>query len=276
MNIKNDYINLLKNSGVWDPEGDYEKIYNKYRFRETGQDVGKEIKEFEADINERCNRIPLGHILGYVELNSNRYVVGTGVFIPRIQSLGIIDWIKENKRIDSSSLVYDLCSGSGAIGIEMWKMTNAKIICIEKSDVAAKYLKRNILRHNAKRVSVCKGDIKEYSDKMIQKSGEADIVISNPPYVPKKMKQPPEWGVHHPEESVYAEQGGLDIINASALFAKETLKKDGVVLIEHDENQGESVSEILAKNNFYKIQTIINENYSDETGLSIFTIGYRQ
>lgn len=275
MKTKEDYINLLKSAGVWDPVGDYEKIYNQYNFTEAGQDDPKAVKEFEADIHERCNRIPLEHIVGYAELNSNRYVVGTGVFIPRIQSLGIVDWIKENQAIDPSSFVYDLCSGSGAIGIEIWQMTNANIVCIEKSDLATKYLKRNILRHHAEKVAVYQGDIKEYFDKMLQKPVEAEIVISNPPYVPKEMAQPPEWGVHHPEESVYAEQDGLDIINASALFANRALKKDGVVLIEHDENQGESVSTILASNNFYNIQTIINEKYSDETGLSIFTIGYK-
>ncbi|CAM5237342.1 Modification methylase HemK OS=Lysinibacillus sphaericus OX=1421 GN=LS41612_11920 PE=4 SV=1 [Lysinibacillus sphaericus] len=99
--------------------GDYEKIYSQYYFTEAGQNDPIAVKEFEADIHERCNRIPLEHIVGYAELNANRYVVGTGVFIPRIQSLGIVEWLKENKAIAPSSFVYDLCSGSGAIGIEI-------------------------------------------------------------------------------------------------------------------------------------------------------------
>ncbi|MCG7498974.1 peptide chain release factor N(5)-glutamine methyltransferase [Vibrio sp. Of7-15] len=269
-------LNNLKASGIWDPVGDFKAILNKH-FSGISQITNQNVLHFQADIQERVRRIPLGHILGYTEFNGYRFVVGTGVFVPRQQSTMLLDWLHKNVDIQPGALIYDLCSGSGAIGVSAWKQhPNTKVVCVENDDVAYQYLCRNINRLASEEHVIAKmKDITNHTD-FVDHHACVDVMISNPPYVPNSEDLLPEWQQHHPVNAIYSGQGGNQMIEASISLAESLLKPGGTILIEHGEFQKDIVKNIFKRYQFHSVETHTSHQFSDETGLAVMTTGTKQ
>lgn len=135
---------MLQASGVWDLEADLSCLIDRYIER---VDKSRALDEFMLAVKERCNRIPLGHIVGMVEFDEMPLVVGTGVFIPRPHSQIIHKWLETSAALRPGATVLDLCAGSGAIGLAIARRRpDLKVTCVEFDEIAMQYLKRNIDR----------------------------------------------------------------------------------------------------------------------------------
>ena len=75
--------------------------------------------------------------------------------------------------------------------------------------------------------------------------GAVDLVTANPPYVPDGTAVEPEVADHDPPEAVFAGPDGLAVIRPLLSVAAGLLKVGGVLAIEHDDTQGESVPALL-------------------------------
>ncbi|WBG61837.1 N5-glutamine methyltransferase family protein [Pseudomonas citronellolis] len=265
----------LQRAGVWDPHGDLQAIAERYE-GDDGAAAQAAVEHFRQDIAERCARIPLGHILGHVDFGDLRLVVGSGVFIPRQQSLALVEWVLDNLALDERALVYDLCAGSGAIGLSLWARTGAQVVCVERDAVPSLYLQRNICRVGAEGqgVRAQAADVARLPD-FESARHSADLVVCNPPYVPEGMLLEPEWGVHHPQAAIFAHAQGVGLIQASSQLAWLLLKPGGTLLLEHAESQIEQVHTILTAAGFSAINTLQNEAFSDATGPSVLTSGVK-
>jgi release factor glutamine methyltransferase len=265
----------LEGAGVWDPVQDLQAIVDKH-FNTGGLPDPKRMAGFRQDIAERCARIPLGHILGYTDFADLRFVVGSGVFVPRIQSMAIVRWIEQNLILDSRSIVYDLCAGVGAIGLAIWSRTAAKVVCVEMEATAQTYLERNIVRMGVgdQEVTLCRANINR-TDAFESATGCVDVVVANPPYVPRGTELLPEWGINHPAAAIFAPDEGVALIQATARLASLVLKPKGTLLIEHGESQEQQVGFILKNHGFSSICTSINERFSDATGPSVITVAIK-
>ena len=268
-------LEALTDAGVWDPVQDLQAIIGKH-FSAGGPLDPQRMAGFRQDVAERCARIPLGHILGYADFADLRFVVGSGVFVPRIQSMAIVQWIEQNLSLDARSTVYDLCAGVGAIGLAIWSRTAAKVVCVEVDPIAQTYLKRNILRMSAEEqgVTICEANINRIDD-FDSARGCVDVVVANPPYVPQDTVLLPEWGVNHPAGAIFAPNEGVALIQATARLANLMLKPRGTLLIEHGESQEQQVGLILKNHGFCSIRTSVNEGFSDTTGSSVITVGIK-
>ncbi|QXI26841.1 N5-glutamine methyltransferase family protein [Pseudomonas vanderleydeniana] len=266
-------LDSLTRAGVWDPAGDLKAIAGKH-FPPGAEPDRQRLSMFRLDVAERCARTPLGHILGYADFADLRFVLGSGVFIPRLQSMAIVRWIEQNLALDSRSTVYDLCSGVGAIGLALGTRTGASVVCVENDALAQAYLRRNIHRLCPGRhdVILYESDITRL-DRFEQARCSVDVVVSNPPYVPAGTELLPEWGVHHPSEAIYANDQGIGLIEASARLASFILKPDGTVLIEHGEAQGDKVRSMLGRHGFGSIRTFVDGRFGDSTGPAVVTVG---
>ncbi|MFW3898677.1 N5-glutamine methyltransferase family protein [Pseudomonas bharatica] len=262
----------LSEAGLWDPQGDLQAITDKH-FKGGRALDPQRLDAFRDDIAERCSRIPLGHILGYADFDGRRLLVGSGTFVPRRQSLAMVRWIERNLALTCASTVYDLCAGVGAIGLAIWAATAARTVCVDNDSTARTYLQRNIRRLDAQReVSVLAADITR-PEAFATARGRVDVVVSNPPYVPPGSELLPEWGEHHPPGAIYARRQGAELIVASAVCAAGLLRAGGVVLIEHGETQSEQVAAALERHGFQAIHHCRDDDFSDATGASVFTVG---
>ncbi|EQC00974.1 peptide chain release factor N(5)-glutamine methyltransferase [Photorhabdus temperata] len=263
---------LLAEAGVWDVETDLDCLIDRYLERRC-QDRARD--EFMLAVHERCNRIPLGHIVGIADFDELPLVVGTGVFIPRPHSQIIHKWLENEHEVPQGSVVLDLCSGSGAIGLAIAKRRpDLKVTCVEYDDIAFQYLTRNISRlvSWAVKADALKADLRDWQA-FSQFNGSVALIVANPPYVPEQQTILPEWEEHHPYVSVYSGDDGLDLTRLIIKQAKQLLQSNGWLVIEHGENQQESVRTLFSDAGFSLVRTIIDENISDTTGSSVITVG---
>jgi release factor glutamine methyltransferase len=71
--------------------------------------------------------------------------------------------------------------------------------------------------------------------------GKADLVISNPPYIPLGATVPPEVGEYDPPAALWSGADGLDAIRAVERAARRLLRPGGMVAVEHGAPQGAAV-----------------------------------
>ena len=80
---------------------------------------------------------------------------------------------------------------------------------------------------------------------LVDLDGIVDLVTANPPYVPDGTAVEPEVADHDPPEAVFGGPDGLAVIRPLISVAAGLLKVGGVLAIEHDDTQGESVPALL-------------------------------
>lgn len=192
---------------------------------------------------------PLQYVLGKWDFYESEFYCGKGVLIPRPETEELcektINYVKNLGRC----VVYDLCAGTGCIGISIAKKCkNAVVYLVEKSTDAMPYLLKNADNvDNAKVIcaDIC-GNVELES---------ADVIVSNPPYIKTDEIDNLQNEVKY--EPVMALDGGKDgldfyrVINDS--WAPR-LVKGGKLFLEIGNEQGQSVSELLT--NFDDIEVI--------------------
>ena len=138
----------------------------------------------ETMANRRLSGEPIQYILGEWDFMDFKFKVGEGVLIPRPETEILVECVLERIKDIAEPVVYDLCAGSGCIGLSIKKLRpDAKVYLVEKSENALKYLRKNAenLCSELAGTTVIQGDIlnvEEFSD-----LPEADAIVSNPPYI---------------------------------------------------------------------------------------------
>jgi len=263
---------MLQESGVWSVEDDLSCLVDRFIERANKK---RALEEFMLAVQERCNRIPLGHVIGTVDFDDMPLVVGSGVFIPRPHSRIIHKWIQSSAELRPDSKVLDLCAGIGAIGLGIARRRpDFNVTCIEFDPLAVQYLRRNIDRLSYKGVqaSCLQADIRD-EQAFAHFAHQIDLIVTNPPYVPQAQELLPEWREHHPQSSVYSGADGLELIRQIISLADQALVRDGWLVMEHGEGQAEAVRELFRRSYLTDIQTVIDEDESDASGNSVMTIG---
>ena len=132
-------------------------------------------------INRRKNGEPLQYILGKWDFYDLSFSVGEGVLIPRPETEILVDFALDKLRNIKNPVVYDLCSGSGCIGLTVAKhIKDAKVYLLEKEEKALKYLLKNKEDLKLQNVTVINDDLFTVDLSLFP---ECDLIVSNPPYI---------------------------------------------------------------------------------------------
>ncbi len=182
-----------------------------------------QAERFDALVQQRAGRIPLQHLTGTAPFLGLELHVGPGVFIPRPETELLARWAIERE----PQVVVDLCSGSGALALAVkTALPKARVFAVERSPAALEWLHRNTAGTG---VEVIEGDIRTVELDVV-----ADLVVSNPPYVPAGVEVSAEVEAD-PAEAVFAGDDGLDLIPAVIMRAAGLLKPGGWFGFEHDD-----------------------------------------
>ncbi|MDR0314592.1 MAG: peptide chain release factor N(5)-glutamine methyltransferase [Oscillospiraceae bacterium] len=195
-------------------------------------------------IKRREEREPLQYILGNWPFMGLEFHVGPGVLIPRPETQQLAE-IAVKKINEGKSVVFDLCAGSGCIGLCVaYYCKNTDVYLIEKSQQAAEYLNRNIKRLNIRNAHAMIGDIKDgYLPFNIP---EPDIILCNPPYIRSDEINRLQEEVQ--KEPVMALNGGEDGLEFYRVLADKWLryiKKDGSLIMECGQGQESDITDIF-------------------------------
>ena len=168
----------------------------------------KGVELLRECIKKRSEHFPIQYILGKRSFYDYEFIVGEGVLIPRPETEMLVEQAAEFIRSNNitTPVIFDLCSGSGCIGITLAKLfPEANVYCFEKSDIALGFIKKNIELNNVVNVRVIEYDI---FDGLPLDLSHPDILVSNPPYIPTNDISELESEVR--KEPVMALDGGTD------------------------------------------------------------------
>lgn len=229
-----------------------EKVFGldrtQYYLKSDEKVSDEKYDELISYATRRASGEPLQYILGQWEFMGRSFLVGEGVLIPRPETEMLveaaIDFIKDIER----PVIFDLCSGSGCIGISV-AAENPKctVYLLEKSDEAITYLKKNIELNMVKNVFLVQGDI--FTDYHKFSDLKPNLILSNPPYIESDtVSSLQDEVLREPVMALDGGADGLDFYRAISSYWISLLNDDGAVIVECGENQGEKICEIFKEN----------------------------
>lgn len=138
-----------------------------------------ERTSFQHYLSQLQSSVPYQYAVGSAEFMGRIFKVGPGVLIPRPETEELVSWIiEDHQSVDHSFTLLDLGTGSGCIAVSLaLELPKSAVIAIDVSEPALEFARYNNDRYAAN-VLVRNGDILNESLKL-----NADIIVSNPPYV---------------------------------------------------------------------------------------------
>ena len=179
----------------------------------------------------RSRRIPLQHIVGTAPLGPVTVQVGPGVFIPRPETEGLLEWASAQP-LPPRPVIVDLCTGSAALALALSKFwPDARIVAVDDSDDALDYARRNVA---GTPVELLHADVTD-SALLPELDGQVDLLVANPPYIPDGVALEPEVAQHDPPHALFGGPDGMTVINAIVELAGRWLRPGGRCAVEHDD-----------------------------------------
>lgn len=235
---------------------------------------------FESMLGRRESREPLQHIVGHAPFRYLDLDVGPGVFVPRPETELVvqeaIDWITAHGLY--SPRVVDLCAGSGAIGLAIaTEVPGAQVWAVELDTQAAQWTRRNMHKVGERFPDLVANYRLEVADAtcpvtLATLDGTADVVISNPPYIPlTNVPQQPEVRDFDPDTALYGGSAdGMMIPERIIVRAAALVRTGGLFVMEHDITQGDRTVAFARANGFTEART-----HTDLTGRPRYLVATR-
>lgn len=206
------------------------------------------LEQYRSRLKKRAMRIPLQHILGIQEFMGIEFFVNDKVLIPRQDTEVLVEEVLKEK----GGTVLDLCTGSGCIAVSLAKLGHFQQV--DAADISVDAL--DIAKENAKRAGV---QVRFYQGNLFETiTQKYDIIVSNPPYIPKEVIETlePEVKKYEPYQALYGPNHGLYFYETISKFAVDFLNSDGKIFYEIGYDQAEAVCTILERNKYKEIEVI--------------------
>ncbi len=196
---------------------------------------------FKDCIKRRCNHEPLQYIIGMWDFHRFSFKVGEGVLIPRPETELLVEFAVEKIQKNDFKVVYDLCCGSGCIGLTLAKIfPNIKVICIDLSEAAIEYTTTNKELLGADNVTVVKADVLDSVGFL--GLPRPDMILSNPPYIKtEEIKTLQPEIAFEPFMALDGGDDGLVFYRALSENWFTYINKGGYIAMEIGEEQGKDV-----------------------------------
>lgn len=215
----------------------------KALFDETEADLVL-VEKLNDVIERRKNGEPLQYIIGEWDFYDMTFFVGKGVLIPRPETEMLVDLTLQKFKDNDRIIVYDLCAGTGCIGLTVAKhLKNSTVYLIEKEENALKYLIRNKEKYGIDNAIIIKGDILNFD---VTSLPNADLILSNPPYISTDEIQLLQKEVlNEPITALDGGKDGLMFYRAIASKWTDKVNKNGIIAMECGENQTDGITAVF-------------------------------
>ena len=146
----------------------------------------EQYDEFIKYINDRINGRPVAYIVGNREFMGLDFFVKEGVLIPRPDTETLVEEIIELCKNKSEQInILDIGTGSGSITVSLAKyIENSKVMSFDISDIPLEVGKINAINNEVdNKIEFVKSDV---FSAIKDTEKQFDVIVSNPPYIPKK------------------------------------------------------------------------------------------
>lgn len=204
------------------------------------------IDLFNGLVKKRASGYPLQYILGEWDFYGFTFKVNEGVLIPRSETEQIADEACKFLADKKNAVVFDICSGSGCIGLSVAANNpHCKVYLLDISPFALKCGNENRENLSLENARIFDYDI--FSGFDGDRLPVPDVILSNPPYVTKEEFETLETEIfYEPEEAIVAPGDGLCFYRALCEKWLPYLKKGGFFMFESGEGQPEKIIEMIS------------------------------
>ncbi len=201
-------------------------------------------EEFIAKVTQRASGVPVQYVIGSWDFYGEAFAVGEGVLIPRPETELLVDFACDFLKDKPDSVVFDLCSGSGCIGLTVARLNpSSKVYLVEKSPEAMKYLIENKKKFGVENAIVLSGDI--FSGFELFDIPNPDLILSNPPYINSdEISALQSEVLLEPATALDGGEDGLDFYRAIA--EKWLPFCGGAIAVECGEGQADDIRRIFS------------------------------
>ena len=206
-----------------------------------------EEEQYRKALEQRAVHVPLQHILGYQDFMGLRFQVNEHVLIPRQDPEILVE--EAMRYLHDGMRILDLCTGSGCILLSLLHYSNdceGTGVDISKEALQVAALNAELLGIKA---DFLKSDLYE------KVTGKFDLLVSNPPYIERKVIPTlmEEVREYDPYIALDGGEDGLDFYRRIIGGAQDYLKRGGQILMEIGSGQAQAVSELLREAGFKEI-----------------------
>ena len=201
--------------------------------------------QFEVVVARRVRREPLAYITGSREFWNLTFAVTPDVLIPRPETESLVECVLERfPEPDPSLRIADVCTGSGCVAVAIaHELPLARLVATDISEAALAIASRNANRLGVSdRIRLVRADLLEGL------SGPFDVIVANPPYVPRRHKPglQPEVRAFEPSIALFGGPDGLAIMERLIEQSISRLRPGGALVFEFGDGQESAVVELIS------------------------------
>lgn len=217
----------------------------------------KEIQDnFDNDIKMLNNKIPVQHITNSEFFYDKVFFITNKTLIPRPETEELVDIIIKSEKSNSKKNILDIGTGSGCLAVTLSNHLSSNVIGVDSSKEAIRVAKKNnLLTSNKVNFINCK--IEDYIP-----LESFDIIVSNPPYIPKRDENKVDKNVldNEPYSALFVDSDPIYFYKIIFDFAKKFLNKNGNLYFEINQNYVDKLKNLLKETTF----EVVKDFYGNE------------
>lgn len=219
-----------------------------------------------ALVSRRCTHEPIAQILGAKHFWKDQFTVTSEVLTPRADSETLIELCLKLK--PSASCVLDLGTGSGCLLLSLLReYGHATGVAVDRSAPALTVAKSNA--RNLGLEARASFVLSNWCEKL-DKSARFDMVVANPPYIPRAeiARLAADVREHEPKIALDGGEDGLDCYRAILSQLAPHLAQGALVVCEIGQGQAEMVTSI-AREQGYELKGIAKDLAGTERAVAL-------
>ena len=233
-------LEFLKSNSIENPKKEIEIFlchllsYSKFELYNSAE---KRISLTKVNLlnkwlERRAKREPIQYIINNAWFYGREFYVNENVFIPRPESERLIEVAINHLRDFDSPKILEIGTGSGCLSISLAiELPNSNVRSIDISEKAINVAKVNSEKFHINNISFKKLDFLKSEMKTFR---NFDLLISNPPYIPKKDMESlmPEVRNFEPYNSLTDDSDGLEFYRKFSSDLPYILNSNGIGIFE--------------------------------------------
>ena len=206
------------------------------------------LQRLTETIDRRLNGEPMAYITGIKEFWSLELLVTSATLVPRPETELLVDLALREIPRAASWQILDLGTGSGAIAVAIaGERPCCDITAVDASSEALAVAIQNTRRLDLPNITCIEGDwVVPVADRSFR------VIVSNPPYVGDSDADLDALRAE-PNLALASGPDGLDAIRRLARDCMPIIDDDGLLILEHGNEQQDAVAEILGSNGWRDI-----------------------
>jgi release factor glutamine methyltransferase len=216
-----------------------------------------QIECFQDLIRKRLQPQPIAYLTGEREFYALSLKTTAATLVPRPETEMLVDKVLDLIGSLQQPQILELGTGTGAIALSIKQHApSSKVLATDISQAALDVAIENAEKHHLDVQFILSDWFKE-----INPQSRFDIIVSNPPYIADHDPYLSQGDL--PAEPLLALTSGEDGMQALTEIIKKAtlyLKSGGWLVLEHGYDQQQQVSDLLQKQGFERIKTILDFN----------------